>query len=140
MEQRISVLTIGAYDLSAMRNFYEGILGWKPVVSNNDIVFYKMNGWLFSIGKRRDLAAFIGISPEGTGFRSVTFGYNVSTENEVKEIYDSLKRKEVKMLIEPTVPAFGGLFFYFADIEDNIIEVAYNAFIPLDEENNATDH
>ena len=108
--------------------------------SNKDIVFYKMNGWLFSIGKRSDLATYIGISPEGSGFRSVTFGYNVFTENEVKEIYNSLKRKEVELLTEPTMPPFGGLFFYFADIEGNIIEVAYNTFIPLDKENNAIDH
>ncbi len=64
MEQRISVLTIGANNLSAMRKFYEEVLGWKPVAENKDIVFYKMNGFLFSIGKRNELANFIGINPD----------------------------------------------------------------------------
>jgi len=140
MEQRISVLTIGANDLQAMRKFYEGNFGWKPVAENKDIVFYKMNGFLFSIGKRKELAGFIGVSPEGSGFRSVTFGYNVPTEDEVKTLYKQLKDKGVKMLNAPTEPPFGGLFFYFEDIEGNIIEIAYNTFIPLDKENNATDH
>ena len=140
MEQRISVLTIGAYDLAAMRNFYEEILGWKPVAVNQDIVFYKMNGFLFSIGKRNELASFIGISPEGSGFRGVTFGYNVPTENEVRELYSNLKAKGVKILNEPTKPPFGGLFFYFEDVEGNIIEIAYNTFVSLNEDHNAIDH
>ncbi|QNL48720.1 VOC family protein [Olivibacter sp. SDN3] len=140
MEQRISVLTIGADDLTAMRNFYEEKLGWNPVAVNKDIVFYKMNGFLFSIGKRKELATFIGIKPEGSGFRAVTFGYNVPTEREVGELYKQLKAKGVKMLSEPTKPPFGGLFFYFEDIEGNIIEIAYNTFIPLDKNNNAIDH
>lgn len=140
MEQRISVLTIGANDLTAMRNFYEEKLEWTPVAGNKDIVFYKMNGFLFSIGKRKKLADFIGINPEGSGFRAVTFGYNVPTEEEVRELYDQLKSKGVKVLNEPAEPPFGGLFFYFEDIEGNIIEIACNAFIPLDENNNAIDH
>ncbi len=82
MEQRISVLTIGANNLLAMRKFYEEVLGWKRLTGNMDIVFYEMNGFLFSIGKRKELANFIGIPPEGSGFRSVTFGYNVHTEND----------------------------------------------------------
>ena len=88
MEQRISVLTIGANDLEGMRKFYESTFGWKPVAKNKDIVFYQMNGFLFSIGKRKDLATFIGVDPGGSGFRSVTFGYNVPTEEEVMSLYD----------------------------------------------------
>lgn len=33
-----------------------------------------------------------------------------------------------------------GLFFYFTDIEENILEVACNSFITLDQKNNAVDH
>lgn len=140
MEQRMSVITIGADNLAAMRKFYEESFGWKPVAANKDIVFYKMNGFIFSIGKRKDLAAIMGIHPEGSGFRSVTFGYNVKTEEEVRTLYKELQSKGVELLTEPLTPPFGGLFFYFKDIEGNILEVAYNSYIPLDEKNNATDH
>ncbi|MFY0255285.1 VOC family protein [Chitinophaga sp. 30R24] len=140
MEQRISVLTIGADDLNVMKQFYEEKLGWKPIAENKDIVFYKMNGFLFSIGKRKALADFIGIPSTGSGFRTVTIGYNVSTEQEVRDIYARLKSKGVRILTAPTVPPFGGLFFYFEDVEGNIMEVAYNTFIPLDEHHNAVDH
>ncbi|MGY0036613.1 VOC family protein [Pedobacter sp. NJ-S-72] len=140
MEQRISVLTLGANDLQAMKKFYEENLGWKPVVENKDIVFYQMNGFLFSIGKRKDLADFIGVPTEGRGFRAVTIGYNVPTAQEVTVIYEKLKAKGVKILKAPTIPPFGGLFFYFEDIEGNIIEVAYSTFIPLDVHHNAVGH
>jgi uncharacterized protein len=140
IEQRISVLTIGADDLDAMKHFYEEKLGWKPVAENKDIVFYKMNGFLFSIGKRKALADFIGIASEGSGFRSVTISYNVPTEQEVKDIYARLQSKGVKILKAPTAPPFGGLFFYFEDVEGNIMEIAYNSFIPLDAQHNAVDH
>jgi len=140
MEQRLSVLSIGADDLYSMRNFYEVILGWRPIAENKDIVFYKMNGFLFSIGKRKDLANFIGVNSDGSGFRGFTFGYNVSTENEVRELHKQLKAKGVKILNEPTAPPFGGLFFYFEDVEGNILEIACNTFVSLDGEKNAVDH
>ncbi len=139
MEQRISVLTIGAENLEAMKAFYGQVLGWKTVAENKDIAFYKLNGFLLSICDRKMLADFIGIGADGYGFRSVTFGYNVQTEEDVLELYDHLKGR-VQILKEPTAPPFGGLFFYFSDIEGNVIEVACNSFITLDKENNAIDH
>ncbi len=139
MEQRISVLTIGANDLSAMKIFYGQILGWKTVAENKDIVFYQLNGLLLSICDRKILADFIGVDPKGQGFRSITIGHNVDTKEEVLKLYDRLKDK-VKILKEPTEPPFGGLFFYFTDIEGNIIEIAQNPFITLDNNKNAIGH
>ena len=55
------------------------------------------------------------------------------------EIYERLKGK-VKILKEPAEPPFGGLFFYFTDIEGNIFEVASNPYIILDQDKNAIDH
>lgn len=140
MDQRFTVLTIAADDLPAMKNFYWDALGWKPVAENKDIVFYKMNGFLFSMCKTQPLAEFIGVKPDGSGFRRVTFGYNVATEKEVRDLYHHLKSKGVKLLGEPKAPPFGGLFFYFQDIEGNILEVACNRFVEMDDTNNAVGH
>ncbi|WP_276361456.1 hypothetical protein [Daejeonella sp. H1SJ63] len=38
MEQRISVLTIGADDLQAMKNFYSGIPGWTPLTETQGVM------------------------------------------------------------------------------------------------------
>ena len=140
MDQRFTVLTIAADNLSSMKRFYEEALGWKPVAENKDIVFYQMNGFLFSMCKRKPLADFIGVKPDGHGFRGVTFGYNVGTEQEVMDIYRDLKSKGVKLLGEPKAPPFGGLFFYFQDVEGNILEVACNGFVGMDREKNAVGH
>ncbi len=139
MEQRISVLTIGVDDLTAMKKFYGQVLGWTTVASNKDIAFYKLNGFLLSICDRKTLAEFIGVDSGGQGFRSVTIGYNVGSKEEVLELYEQLKDK-VNILKDPTEPPFGGIFFYLADVEGNIIEIAYNSFITLDNDKNAVDH
>lgn len=139
MQQRISVLTIGVDNLSAMKEFYEQVLGWKTVAGNKDIAFFKLNGFLLSMFDRKKLAEFVGVDHNGQGFRSVTIGYNVDSKDEVLNLYDRLKDK-VNILKEPTEPPFGGLFFYFADVEGNIIEVAQNPYIMLDPLNNAIGH
>lgn len=99
-----------------------------------------MNGFLLSLCDRKFLSEFIGVSPESSGSRSVVISYNLPAEAEVRALYEELKGKGVKIIKEPTVPYFGGLFFYFEDVEGNILEVAYNSLIPLDEKGNATGH
>jgi hypothetical protein len=44
------------------------------------------------------------------------------------------------MLLPPTAPPFGGLFFYFTDIEDNIFEVAWNPYVQLDGDGHVENH
>src|SRR5690554_482269 len=63
MEQRISVLTIGADNLNAMKSFYGQVLGCTTVADNKDIAFYKLNGFLLSICDRKMLADFIWCKP-----------------------------------------------------------------------------
>jgi uncharacterized protein len=139
IEQRLSVLTIAADDVAAMKAFYKETLGWKTVAENDDIAFFKLNGFLLSICDKKMLTEFIGMSGDGSGFRRVTFGYNVASEEEVMQLFEQLKDK-VTVLKAPTAAPFGALFFYIADIEGNIIEVAYNSYITLDEHNNAVEH
>ena len=106
---------------------------------NKDIIFYKLNGFLLSICDRKVLADFMGINADGKS-RTVTIGYNVETKEEVLRLYDQIKNKGATILKEPAEPAFGGLFFYFEDVEGNILEIAFNSFITLDKDNNVIDH
>ena len=138
MEQRISVLTIGANDLVALREFYEDILEWKPVAQNNDIVFYQMNGFLLSLSGKQNLEQFIGTTMGNRG--PITIGYNVDSEDEVLKIYEKLVSKGVKTFQPPKAPPFGGLFFYFEDVEGNILEVACNRYVTMSADHNVTGH
>lgn len=140
MDLRLSVITLAADDLTALRNFYSVTVGWEPVAENQDIVFYKLNGFLLSICNKKELAGFIDISPAGNGFRSFTLGYNVPTKEEVDRLYERFRTKEVSIVKEPTETSFGAYFFYFSDPENNILEIAYNPFIPMDTDGNTLTH
>ena len=140
MDQRLSVITLGVDNLPAQKEFYQSKLGWKPVAENKDIVFFKMNGFLFSLLDRKTLAEGSGVTAEGSGFRSITLSYNVPTKEEVDEFYTTLKSNEVKILKEPSPTPFGGYYFMFTDLENNVLEVAYNPYIPLDDKGNTVTH
>jgi catechol 2,3-dioxygenase-like lactoylglutathione lyase family enzyme len=64
MEQRLSIITIGTDDLHAMRNFYVQTFGWQPVAENKEIIFFKLNGFLFGLCGRTQLAEFADTTPE----------------------------------------------------------------------------
>lgn len=141
MEQRLSIITIGAENLQAMRNFYVEKFGWKTVAENKDIVFFKLNGFLFGLYGRKEMAAFNNTSPEGSGFRPYNLAYMVKSRKEVEDIYAAVKSKGIRIVQEPKVPpVIGGYYFLMADVEGNIWEVAYNELIPLDENGNVITH
>lgn len=140
MEQRLSIITLGADDLRAMRNFYVDKFGWTPVAENPDIVFFKLNGLLLGLYGRKELAEFGGTTPEGSGFRSFVLAYMVDSKQKVEALYQQLKSKGVKIVKEPSEPPIGGYCFLLQDIEGNIWEVAYNLFISLDKEGNVITH
>jgi catechol-2,3-dioxygenase len=140
MEQRLSIITLGVDDLPAMQAFYKNKIGWQPVAANRDIVFFRLNGFLLSLFSLKQLADFINLPQVQSGFRGFTLAYNVNSGQEVLNIYQNLLNKEVKIVRKPFSPSFGGLLFYFADIEENIWEVAHNPYIPLDEQGNVITH
>lgn len=138
MEPRLSVITIAADDLPGILSFYKDVFDWDPVAANKDIIFYRLNGFLLSFCDSRMLTEFIG-SGEDSRAKNFTISYNVATKEEVTAIYEQINSK-VKILKPPTEPPFGGLFFYFEDIEGNVLEVACNDYVVLDKERNVIDH
>jgi uncharacterized protein len=133
MDQRLQVITISANNVAEMVNFYTGKLGWAHVAGDSSIAFFRMNGFLISIVKKELLANFIGISPGKKEAGSFTFGYNVNSKEEVISQYKLLKEKDVHIIKEPDLESS---FFYFADIEGNILEVSCNPYIVMDEKGN----
>lgn len=140
MEQRLSVITLGVDDLATQTAFYKNQLGWTAVAENKDIVFFKMNGFLFSLLDRKALAAGSGMPAAGSGFRAITLSINMPTKKQVDEMHETLRNKNVKILKSPEYTPFGGYYFTFADAENNVLEVAYNPYIPLDENGDVITH
>jgi len=140
MEQRLSIITIGADDLIAMKQFYIEKFGWTIEAQAKDIVFFKLNGFLLGIYGRKDLAAFVGTSAEGSGFRPYTLAYMLNSRSEVESMFQQFKSNGVKIIKAPEEPPFGGYYFLLADIEGNIWEIAHNTFLTFDDKGNVTSH
>jgi uncharacterized protein len=137
MEQRITLITLGVSDLERSRDFYELKLGWKRLpASNENIVFFQLNGIQLALFHEHALAEDAGVSAEGSGFRKFSLAYNVRTEKEVDELIASLQSKGVTVIKQPQKVFWGGYSSYIADPDGNLWEIAYNPYMNYDEKGN----
>ncbi|MFD2244728.1 VOC family protein [Pontibacter ruber] len=140
MEQRITLITLGVKNLQRSKDFYQNILGWKPLESSNEsIVFFQLNGLQLALFPQESLADDAGVEADGKGFRGFSLAYNVRSEKEVDEVVASLEAKGVKVLKQPQKVFWGGYSSYIADPDDNLWEIAYNPFMSLDVNGNVSE-
>ena len=138
MEQRLTIIGLGVGNLATSNAFYEEKFGWKKLPSSNEnISFFQLNGILLSLYPREKLAEDAQVSHEGTGFNAFSIAYNTRTKEEVDEVISTLKAKGVKVVKAPEEVFWGGYSGYIADPDDNLWEIAYNPYLPLDEKGNA---
>lgn len=137
MEQRLTIITLGVSDLKTISEFYDTKFGWtRTPASNEHIVFYQLNGILLSLYPKTSLAEDAKTSVAGSGFKAFTIAYNTRSEKEVDEVIETLRNKGVTIVKEPQKVEWGGYSSYVSDPDDNLWEIAYNPFLPLDEKGN----
>ncbi|WP_242919173.1 VOC family protein [Pontibacter liquoris] len=137
MEQRITIITLGVKNLQRSKDFYQNILGWQPLDSSSEgIVFFQLNGIQLALFPQESLADDAGLPADGKGFRGFSLAHNVGSEKEVDALVASLEEKGVRVLKQPEKVFWGGYSSYIADPDDNLWEIAYNPFLPLDEKGN----
>ncbi len=140
MEQRLTIVGLGVDDLTTSNTFYEETFGWKKLSSSNEsISFFQLNGILLSLYPREKLAEDAQVNHEGSGFKAFSLAYNTRTKEEVDEVINTLKAKGVKVVKAPEKVFWGGYSGYIADPDDNLWEIAYNPYLPLDEKGNAVE-
>lgn len=133
MEQRLTFITLGVNDLEISRQFYQYTFGWEPEPnSGGDVVFFKLNGIVLSLFPREELAKDAGVPSKGTGFRPFSLAHNVRSEQEVDALIASLRSRGVPVIKEPQKAFWGGYTAYIADPDGNLWEIAYNPYMPLD--------
>lgn len=138
MQQRLTIVGLGVSDLAVANDFYENTFGWTKLSSSNEgITFMQLNGILLSLYPKDKLAEDAGVSPEGSGFKAFSLAYNTRTKEEVDELFAELGQKGVKIVKQPEEVFWGGYSGYIADPDDNLWEIAFNPFLPLDEAGNA---
>lgn len=138
MEQRLTIIGLGVDDLMVSTSFYEEKFGWDKLSSSNEnISFFQLNGILLSLYPREKLAEDANVSAEGQGFRSFTLAFNTRSEKEVDDLISMLHEKGVKIVKKPQKVFWGGYSSYIADPDGNLWEIAFNPYLPLDEQGNA---
>jgi catechol 2,3-dioxygenase-like lactoylglutathione lyase family enzyme len=125
VEQRVSLVTLGARDLARARAFYEA-LGWttgaKP---DDDVVFFQAGGMIVALWDRAKLAQDSGVT-DGGGWGGMTLAYNVRSPAEVDAVIAEAEAAGA------TIPRAGGETFWggytgiFVDPEGHPWEVAHN--------------
>ncbi len=137
MEQRLTIVGLGVSDLNVMTTFYEEKFGWtKTNDSNETITFFKLNGIILTLYPREELALEAGISAAGTGFNGFSLAHNVRTKDEVDTTILNLEKSGVKIVKKPFETPWGGYSSYVNDPDENLWEIAFNPFLPLDEGGN----
>ncbi len=133
---RINIVTLGVRDLAASTKFYE-TLGWENSSASEEgkITFFALDNVMFGLFPRDRLADDAGVPDAGDGlaFRGVTLAINGDSEAEVDAFLQSAVDAGGQ-LVKPGQKVFwGGYSGYFADPDRHLWEVAFNPFMPLDE-------
>lgn len=137
MEQRLTIIGLGVKDLKESTRFYEEKFGWKKMKSSNEgIVFFQLNGILLSLYPREKLAEDATVNSKGNGFKGFTLAFNTRTKEEVDKLINTLEAKDVNIVKRPEEVFWGGYSSYIADPDDNLWEIAFNPFLPIDEKGN----
>ena len=133
MEQRMTFITLGVKDLNQYIDFYEIKFGWtRSELSNENIIFYELNGIHLALFDREELAKDATVDPSGSGFRSFTMAYNARSEKEVDDLIEHLRKQGVQVIKEPQKVFWGGYSSYIADPDGNLWEIAFNPYLKID--------
>jgi catechol 2,3-dioxygenase-like lactoylglutathione lyase family enzyme len=133
MEQRISLLTLGARGMETLGAFYDA-LGWQRVETTDGVIAYDLIGQTLGLYPLEKLAEDIGIAADDLGCGASTFGYNVRAKEDVAPVLAKVEAAGGKVLRPAQDVFWGGHHGYFADPEGHIWEVAHNPFSPLSPE------
>lgn len=137
MRQKLNLITLGVSDMKKSLAFYENGLKWKrSTAGTEDMVVFPLGGVVLGLYSRSSLAEDAEVPEAGSGFRGITLSFNAKSEAEVDAVF-----KEIAALgatiVKPAQKVFwGGYSGYFSDPDGHLIEVAYNPFWALDENDN----
>jgi hypothetical protein len=132
-DARICLVTLAVDDLERAAAFYAA-LGWKRTRAGNaTVIFMQGERMVLSLFGRRDLAADVGSSVEGSSapFPNVALAINMPSEADVDRLFD-MALAAGAVPVKPPEPAFwGGYSGYFSDPDGHLWELAHNPFFRL---------
>lgn len=136
-EQRLSLITLGVEDLDRSRRFYHHAFGWTPHPGPEGVVFYQMNGFIFGLFPRAELAKDAGVPlPSAPG--PVTLAWNGRSQAEVDAAFEAAVKAGAKPVKAPEKVFWGGYSGYVADPDGHLIELAHNPFWTIADDGSVT--
>ena len=130
MEQRVSLITLGARDMNVLASFYEA-LGWTRVDSPDGVIAFDLIGQTLGLYPLAALAEDIGVPVDALGRGAMTLAHNVREKGDVAPLLGRAEAAGAQVLKPASDVFWGGHHGYFADPEGHIWEVAWNPFAPL---------
>src|SRR5262245_56099858 len=125
MDQRVSLITLGVYDIRRARAFYEA-LGWTTGAGpDDDVVFFQAGGMIVALWSRDQLAADSGVE-DGGGWGGVTPAYNARSPQEVDTVIEEARVAGARIAREGAATFWGGYSGVFVDPDGHPWEVAHN--------------
>ncbi len=130
--QRVSLITLGVRDLERSRVFYAA-LGWRPVPSPQEVVFYQLDGQVIGLFGLAPLAKDQGRPNTTLGFGAMTLAQNFADEGGVDTAFAKALQAGATQLKAPEKVFWGGYSGYFADPDGHVWEMAHNPFWQIDD-------
>jgi len=125
MEQRVSLVTIGASDLARSRAFYEA-LDWRTGAGpDDDVVFFQAGGMIVALWDRAQLAEDSTVT-DARGWGGITLAHNVRSPEEVDAVLAEAARAGGTIGRPGASTFWGGYCGVFLDLDGHPWEVAHN--------------
>lgn len=125
MDQRLSLVTLAVEDVSRSRRFYEA-LGWETAFQAEEVAFFQLNGMVFGLFDRREMAKDQGTTDAEIGVGGVALAYNVASRDAVDDAMREAQEAGARIVKPPEEKPWGGYSGYFADPDGHPWEVAWN--------------
>jgi uncharacterized protein len=126
MTVQLTAVMLGVHDLARAKAFYADGLGCRIDRDYPNFVEFDLGAGSSSLGLYEWEAAAkdAGVSPEGSGFRGVSFHYIVPSSTAVDEVISRAASAGGKVVRKPEASQWGGYFGYFSDPDGYLWKVA----------------
>ena len=126
MTIQVNAIMIGVKDLARSKKFYGEGLGCAIEQDYPNFVRFNMGEGSSSLALYEWTAAAqdAGVSPDGSGFRGVSFHFIVPSKETVDEVLSKAVAAGAEVVKEATGAQWGGYFGYFSDPDGHLWKVA----------------
>jgi catechol 2,3-dioxygenase-like lactoylglutathione lyase family enzyme len=129
VKPHIAVVGVGVRDFDSAKQFYSEGLGWPILQEEGEWVCFSLGDGAsaMTLYPWDQLAADAGVPAEGSGFRGITFAYNVRSEERVDEVLAEAAGAGATITKQAERTPWGGYSGSFSDPEGNVWDVATGA-------------